>query len=189
MTVGRQKPAATRQFSPIQLAMVEMDEHHGAATWQNLFMVYWNGQTKADAVTRLTRPLLDLKAENPSGIHLIQVVAAKSGPPSNEARTALVALLRAASSGTISSSLVVPGVGFRMAAARAFATGLIMVVQLRFPHEVYASVERAAAWHCDFLASHAARSIAPWQIVAAVGQLTREVESFKGADGSHPRIR
>lgn len=169
--------------------MIEVDEHHGAATWQNLFMVYWNGETKADAVTRLIRPLLSLKSQAPAGIHLIQVVAAKAGPPSSEARAALVALLRAASPGTIGSTLIVPDVGFRMAAARAFATGLSMLVRLKFPHEVYASVERAAARHCDLAASHPADPMAPWQIVAAVEELIRQTEAGKGAPASGLHVR
>jgi len=110
----------------------------------------------------------------------MQVVASSAGPPSGAARSALANMFRTVSHGIIGSSLVVPGVGFRMATARAIATGMIMLARLRFPHEVHSSVERGAAWH----ASLHSNGDAPFQtrnIVLTVHSLEGEVARMKPA--------
>src|SRR5262245_49463821 len=113
-------PTRAAEATPDRLVTVEVDEHHAAGTYRNMFLVCWAGETKPGAVARLIQPLSRLGEQFPEGIGLMQVVGATTGPPSSDARGALLKLLQAGSDIVLCSSLVVTGVGFRMAAARAF---------------------------------------------------------------------
>jgi hypothetical protein len=140
-----------RKPSPPEVSLVEIDPNHVAGVWRNLLVVYWLGTTTPGAVTRLKQPLLRLGEQFPDGVGLMQVVGPKTQAPDSEGRAALVHLLKSCSTVIVCSSLIVPGVGFRMAAARALATGLIMVARPGFPHEVFDTVERAAVWQRQLL--------------------------------------
>lgn len=164
-------PARAAEATPDRLVVVEVDEHHAAGSYRNMFLICWTGETKPGAVARLIQPLARLAEQFPEGIGLMQVVGAKTGPPSSEARGALSKLLQAGSDTVVCSSLVVTGVGFRMAAARAFATGLIMLARLRFPHEVYARVAEAATWQVALLPPGKRAAMKPHDLIAAVNEL------------------
>jgi hypothetical protein len=150
---------------------VDLDLNHVAAVWRNMFVVYWLGETNPGAVARVTQHLQRLAAQFGTGIGLMQVVGATTGPPSSEAREALAKMLKGGSAYIVCSSLVVPGVGFRMAAARALATGLIMLARPSFPHEVYSTVEEAAIWHCSLLPPTGSSPVTPSDISSVVRTL------------------
>jgi hypothetical protein len=157
------------------MALVEVDPNHAAATWRNLFVVYWLGETKPGAVARLRQPLIKLGEQFKDGIGLMQVVGPKTVAPGSEARNALANLMKGASDIIVCSSLVVPGVGFRMAAARALATGLVMLARPPFPHQVYATVEQAAAWQSSVLPPHGLDAVQPRQILSVVEFLRKRL--------------
>jgi hypothetical protein len=167
-------PARAAEALPDRLVIVEVDEHHAAASYRNMFIVCWTGDTKPGAVARLIQPMVRLGEQFPDGIGLMQVVSASTGPPSSEARGALSKLLQAGSEYIRCSSLVVPGVGFRMAAARAFATGLIMLARLRFPHEVYARVAEAATWQVTLLPPGKRAAMKAHDLIGAVNDLQKK---------------
>jgi hypothetical protein len=160
-----------RNASPADFKLLEVDPNHAAGIWRNLLVVYWLGDTRPGAVARLTQPMLRLGAQFEDGIGLMQVVGPKTAAPTSEARAALATLLKAGREVIVCSSLVVPGVGFRMAAARGLATGLIMLARPPFPHEVYATVEQAAEWQCTRLPRHKSGPPRPDQVLSVVDAL------------------
>jgi hypothetical protein len=167
-------PARATEASPDRLVILEVDELHAAASYRNMFIICWTGDTKPGAAARLIQPMSRLGEQFPDGIGLMQVVGATTGPPSSEARGALSKLLQAGSEIILCSTLVVPGVGFRMAAARAFATGLIMLARLRFPHEVYARVAEAATWQVTLLPPGKRPAMKAHDLIAAVTELQKK---------------
>lgn len=177
--LARPGPNAT----PVTPKIVDVDLNHVAGVWKNMLVVYWLGETNPGAVARVTQHLQRLGAQFSTGIGLMQVVGATTGPPPSDARDALAKMLKSGSSFIVCSSLVVPGVGFRMAAARALATGLIMLARPNFPHEVYSTVEEAAIWHCSLLPPTEGPRVAPSDIVSIVKTLQARLSETRPAVG------
>lgn len=168
--------AANQPTTPADFALAELDPDHAVATWRNLLVIYWLGDTTPGAVIRLIQPLQRLAQRYADGVGLMQVVGAKTAAPSAESRAAIAKLMSAGAQSIVCSSLVVPGVGFRMAAARALATGLIMIARPPFPHQVYATVEEAAAWQCTLLPPGPHASPVPRDIIGVVRVLRGKLE-------------
>lgn len=130
--------------SSVYATDVTRDREHCRGLLPNLVVAHWFGETTLSAVHGLDTLVRKASTRYPDGICLIQVVSAGAAMPSAEARAELAALLRRGSA-LVGSAVVMPGVGFRVATARAVVTGLAMMVRPPFPHVVHASVADAIA--------------------------------------------
>ncbi len=176
MSEARPSPTKPQRVETTGIRLLEADREHAACTWRNLFVVYWLGETTPGAVARLHQPLLRLGQQHPEKLGLIQVVGASTAAPPSEARDALAKFLKAGGEVIACSALVVPGVGFRMAAARALATGLVMLARPPFQHQVYATVDQAASWLSSVVPSLEGPPMQAREIVAVVTNLQNRVQ-------------
>lgn len=122
------------------------DAEHCRALLPNLVVAHWFHRTTPWAVTSLTELLRRAKRLYPHGVGLIQVVSADAELPGTEARTGLAELLREGSGGVVASSVIMPGAGFKVAAARGLVTGLSLLVRPAFPHVVHSNLRESTLW-------------------------------------------
>ncbi len=114
-------------------------------------MALWFVHTTATAVDRLTDVLRATRSHHDHPIGLIQEVTLTATQPDTEARKALNTMLQLGPGVIRCSSIVVPGVGFRVAWIRAFISGLAMLARPGFPHVVFDSIDQAAQWQQHLL--------------------------------------
>jgi len=152
--------------------VLEIDAHHAVGIYDNFMVVTWRGETTVAAVERAEKQLVRLMRAYPDGIALMQVAEQGAPPPDGASRNAVAKMLHSGSGQIQSSSLVCPGTGFAMAAGRAFVTGLSMMMRVGFPHQVFATLEDAAAWHAQKWPPGNTRQLSPSDLVAIASGLT-----------------
>jgi hypothetical protein len=172
--VHRPAPTETTDAPPLrrELRVLEVDRDHAVATWANLMVIVWRGQTQPVAVLRAEKALEELMATYTDGVGLLQVAEPTAPPPDGASRAAVAKMLESGRGRITSSSLVYAGTGFYMAAARAFVTGLSLLTRAGFPHEVFATVPEAAEWHARLMPRADGRYATQQDIVDTTAELT-----------------
>jgi hypothetical protein len=155
---------------------VEIDADHGVGTYRRLVVVVWRHETRAAAVARVGRALKELSAQTRGPVGLLQVVEPTASPPGAEAKQALAHMLKTSAGTVACSALAYLGGGVKMAAARAFITGVAMLSRPAFPHVVFPTVEEAAEWHVKRLGDEAARAA---KIASAVAEIAAAIDAGK----------
>jgi hypothetical protein len=152
--------------------IIEVDRDHAVGSRGNFLAVVWRGRTSITAVSRCQMFLDNLKAEYPAeGVGLLQLAEPGAPPPDGAVRAAVSRLLASGAGSVKSSCLVYAGTGFYMASARALVTALTMLAKTSFPHEVFATVADAAAWHARLLPQ-----VTPKDIITLVDRLVGELD-------------
>jgi hypothetical protein len=131
---------ATSSSSP---RVVYGDVHCIAGTFQNLAIVVWDNDTQTEAMRMVADMLWRLASQFPAGIGLLQVVGERHPPLRGQTRSELNRMLRAAAGYLRCSTLVFEGQGFRAAAMRGLAAGLVMLARWPFPHQVCRTLQAA----------------------------------------------
>ncbi len=144
-------------------------------TWDRFVGVVWKRETTAEGVAALNDAYREQATRYPSGVYLLTIVEKGAPMPSTEQREAVAVFLRSGIGRTRMSAVVIEGTGFRSAAVRSVVTGLAMLVRLSYPHEIFASLERAAKW----LATTSYNDVDPDSMVLAVTQARRSAEGRK----------
>ncbi len=119
------------------------DVHCIAGTFHNVAIVVWDNDTQTEALRMVTDMLTRLGAQFPAGIGLVQVVGERHPALRAEARAELNKMLKAGAGHIRCSSLVFEGHGFRAAAVRGIAAGLMMLARVPFPHHVFGDLQPA----------------------------------------------
>lgn len=130
---------------------VARDEQHCRALFPHLAVAYWHTKTLPSAVAGLAELVRRGKQLFPDGLALLQVVSVDAEMPNSQIRAQLADLLREGGGRVVGSSVVVPGVGFKVATARGFVTGLALLVRPPFPHVVHSTIGESALWLSQLL--------------------------------------
>lgn len=130
---------------------VVSDEQHCRGLFPNLVVAYWHKRTLPSAVSGLGDLVRRGKQRFPQGVALVQVVSVDAEMPNSDVRAQLADLLREGGGKVVGSSVVVPGVGFKVATARGFVTGLALLVRPPFPHVVHSTIGESALWLSQLL--------------------------------------
>ncbi|MGH7437938.1 MAG: hypothetical protein ACRENE_19840 [Polyangiaceae bacterium] len=116
------------------------------ATWQDLVLAVWCGDTTMAGVRDGQRIFDEHAARSPSGVLLLTVVEEQAPMPDSEARAGLGRLLKNGAGRTRRSAVVYEGAGFRAATVRSVVTGITALSKPPFPHKIFATVEQAAGF-------------------------------------------
>jgi hypothetical protein len=116
--------------------VVHEDAHCTAGTFQNVGIVIWRDDTEAASVRIVGQMLGRLSSQFPAGIGLMQLVGEGHPPLRAESRAELNRVLRSGATSIRCSTLVFEGQGFKAAAVRGIAAGLVMLKRVPFPHQV-----------------------------------------------------
>jgi hypothetical protein len=128
-----------------------IDEDFAIGRVDNLVIVLWIQETEAAAIRRVSEVLRAAHRDRGEPVGLLQVVLHGSKGPDQEAREALIEMLRTGKGVLAASAVVYPGQGFLMAAARAFVSGVAMLARPGFPHMVFPTRGEAADWMARLL--------------------------------------
>jgi hypothetical protein len=156
-----------------------------AFSWHNVFIPVWRTQTLAGQVRVMAQHLGEFALQH-RRIGLIQIVESECRALDLEAREALVETLHAEGKRIICSAVVFQGDGFRAAAMRAIVTGLNMLVQPGFPHQVFPTLATAAT----FATKHLYTPGTPEQtarLLIALGDASRIAARYAPTSGVSPR--
>jgi hypothetical protein len=123
--------------------VVHADEHCILGTFRNVAIAIWHNDTHIEALRILGGVLPRLAAQFPDGIGLMQIVGERHPPLRADSRGELNRMLRAASSCIRCSTVVFEGQGFRAAAVRGIAAGMVMLMRVPFPHQVFGNLSLA----------------------------------------------
>jgi hypothetical protein len=118
-------------------SVVHQDEHCILGTFRNVVIAVWVTDTRIEALRILGGVLPRLGADFPGGIGLVQIVGERHPPLRAESRHELNQILKAGGSSVRCSTVVFEGQGFRAAAVRGIAAGLVMLTRVPFPHQVF----------------------------------------------------
>jgi hypothetical protein len=129
-----------------EMVVHAIDEDFAIGRVENLVIVLWIQETEAAAIRRVAEVLRAAHRDRNEPVGLLQVVLHGSKGPDQEAREALVEMLRGGKGVIAASAVVYPGQGFLMAAARAFVSGVAMLARPGFPHMVFPTRGEAAEW-------------------------------------------
>ena len=121
-------------------------ERYVLATWQDLVLAVWCGDTTMAGVREGQRVFDDHAAKTPNGVLLLTVVEEQAPMPDGDARAGLGRLLKSGAGRTRRSAVVYEGAGFRAATVRSVVTGITALSKPPFPHRVFALVDQAAAF-------------------------------------------
>jgi hypothetical protein len=116
------------------------------ATWQDLVLAVWCGETTLAGVREGQRVFDDHAGRSPKGVLLLTVVEEAAPMPDGDARAGLGRLLKSGAGRTRRSAVVYEGAGFKAATVRSVVTGITALSKPPFPHKVFATVDQAAAF-------------------------------------------
>lgn len=164
--------------SRLEAVDVTRDRDHCRGLLPHIVVAHWFAETTFPAIHGLDALVKRAAHRHPEGVCLIQVVSPGAAMPSGEARSELASLLRSRASALLGSAVVMPGEGFRVAAARAVVTGLAMLVRPPFPHVVHASVLESAGWFAELLRPKGV-TLVPGAVARAIDALGQSPVSTK----------
>jgi hypothetical protein len=152
--VGLPIPSGREAGLPFGANAISVQDCCVIAGWQNVCVVVWRDQTRAEDVRRVSVALDCLALEHREGVGLVQFIddASESLSLEPEARAALTDLLARGRGSIRCSSIVFGGTGFRASAVRAIVTGIAWLARPGFPHQVFPRTADAAAVQAAHLA-------------------------------------
>lgn len=170
---------AAHSFISWRAAVIHEATHdHLVVSWERCLAIVWRQITTVQGVFALDRALREQRDRYHSGLYLLTVVEETAALPDAQARDAVARFLRSASGTVRMSAVVHEGTGFRAAAVRSVVTAISHLARLPYPHEIFATVEQAAAW----LGSTQLKDVDPDHAVLALAQARRSA-----AGGAQPR--
>lgn len=116
--------------------IVEKDDNHVLASWQQIFAVVWRQDTTLEGAQALNRECLAFATKHPRGIGLLTIVSAKAPMPTSPVRRVVADFLAQGSTYIKCSAVLMEGTGFRAAAVRSVVTGLTVLAKQAYPHRV-----------------------------------------------------
>lgn len=147
---------------PEGVEVVDVDQNHVLATYRNVVICVWLGETRSTDVDAASNALADIARRHTRGVGLVQVIESGARSLNADARGALASLLNRGKDYIRASAVVCDGEGFRSAAVRMIVSGLVRLSNPGFSHHVYADTKSAAqavAQHLSASPSDAARMI------------------------------
>lgn len=178
---------------PDGVEVVEVDQNHVLATFRNMVICVWLGETRSADVDAASTALAEVARRHPRGVGLVQVIESGARSLNADARGALASLLNRGKEYIRVSAVVCDGEGFRSAAVRMIVSGLVRLSNPGFSHHVYADTKSAAqalAQHLSASPSDAARMVEG--IVRCVAELrvgAKEALAPHGKTASVPSTR
>lgn len=145
----------------------EATSDHLIATWRDLLIVFWYGQTTLRGVQAYARAAEDLATANPEGILQLTITDQDAPIPEGAIRAELATTLRTYADRTRCAAIVCEGTGFRAASVRSVMTAVSLFSRPAFPHKLFGTVVQAA----EFLAFAAAPPMTPKLIGAVVTEV------------------
>lgn len=121
------------------------DEHVTLASWRDLVVIIWKGETRVEAIERSEEQLALLAPRFPGGLWMLTIVEEQAPAPAADARQALSGLLARAAPFVRCSSVVFEGSSFRASLVRSVVSTLVLLSRIRFPHRVFGTLEQAVA--------------------------------------------
>lgn len=128
------------------IAILEATPDHVVATFHHVVITLFARETRPAIEVPIRKAMESLEGRYPGKLVLLSTVAEGAPLPGPEARAALAEAMRAGGNRVQRSALHFEGNGFRAAAVRGVTTGLILVARQPYPHQVFKSLEEAAAW-------------------------------------------
>lgn len=116
--------------------IIEQDDNHVLASWQQIFAVVWRQDTTLAGARALHRECGQFATTHPRGMGLLTIVSAKAPMPASPVRQAVADFLAQGSTSIKCSAVLMEGTGFRAAAVRSVVTGLTMLAKQAYPHRV-----------------------------------------------------
>lgn len=139
----RAKPNAG--FGPVRIIEVEPGVCC-VGGWANVSISRWVGPGTVAAVERLARVGDELRAQYPSGLSSVHLIAENAGMPTAEAREGLVKLMNRKADRVGCIGIVVGGSGFWASAIRSLITGMRAVSSRAYEMKLVGSVGEIVAW-------------------------------------------
>lgn len=121
-----------------------LDDNHCIATWHNVLIQVWRGNTTAKAVTKLSMVSRDFMQRCPNRICSISVVERTSPPPDAEIRGKLAAFYKEHAPKMHIAVVVAEGGGFRNAIVRGVGLTLSTIAPRSLPFQFVGSVPEGA---------------------------------------------
>lgn len=149
--------------------IVEKDDNHVLASWQQIFAVVWRQDTTLEGAQALNRECLAFATKHPRGIGLLTIVSAKAPMPTSPVRRVVADFLAQGSTYIKCSAVLMEGTGFRAAAVRSVVTGLTVLAKQAYPHRVCSVPDAVTMFTNALVASGPA--VNPTALRAAIDEL------------------
>ena len=140
------------------LSVVASDRNHLIAIHRNILIVDWLNETTVTAVRRVSTSLRSIAERHPIGIGLVQIVERGTRSLGADARTALANMLSENRKAMRCSVVICDGEGFRASAVRMIVSGVALVSNPGFPHEVFADVASGVRTMSEYMLELGART-------------------------------
>jgi hypothetical protein len=122
------------------------DEAHLVAIHRNVYITAWWGETTAARLRRVGEIGDELARQWPRGfVTLALIRAANAYLPAN-ARAEAEKLSKSPSPNLKAIAQVIYGTGFKAAAIRSLATGMVLLARSKRPTKVFGTLESASTW-------------------------------------------
>lgn len=152
--------------------IVEKQDNHVLASWQQIFAVVWRHETTMEGVRALHHECGTFATKHPPGIGLLTIVSAGAPMPASPVRQAVADFLAQGGAYIKCSAVVMEGTGFRAAAVRSVVTGLTMLAKQAYPHRV-CSVSDAASMLSHALTAASGRAVDAAALHVAIDDLRK----------------
>jgi hypothetical protein len=165
--------------------IISAKEYCIIVTWQNVAIIVWRYQTRAEDVRLASNALHMLSKDNPEGVGLVQIIDDRGEIVSltADARAAIAKLLDRGRQSIKCSTIVFAGEGFRASAVRAIVTGIAWLTRPGFPHEVFARTSDGVSLQATYLAPRGSEK--KWsdllmEVIRGASKLTAPTEGTSG---------
>lgn len=158
-----------------QASTLHVEADYALATWKQVFVIFWRGETTLAAVANVRRRVGEFGALHPEGTGLFSLVYEDSPLLNAKVGEGIAQFLREATH-VRASALVFEGTGFRATTVRSVVKGMTMLARQRFSHRVFASLDEAGRWLMPSLAATGVPIGEPDELVAAIAQLRARVD-------------
>lgn len=142
-------PTSLPQLTPIPgVEIIDRDDHHVIAAWQNMVFAYWHKETKRAPFLRVCAKLGELGALHKEGVGVCQIVGLLATPPDSATRVEITHLIKDGVDGQLKHySIVHEGTGFKAASVRAIISASQMMARSKTKVAVFGTIAEAARWH------------------------------------------
>jgi hypothetical protein len=128
--------------------IIDRDDHHVTAAWQNMVFAYWHKETKRGPFLRVCSKLAELAESHKEGVGVCQIVGLLATPPDSETRVEITHLIKDGVDGHLKHySIVHEGTGFKAASVRAIISASQMIARSKTKVAVFSTIAEAAHWH------------------------------------------
>jgi len=131
---------------PAEARVLASDEAYLAATYRNVFLTAWWGETTVARLRRVGVIQGDVERQWPKGFVALALIRSANANLPADVRAEAERLSSQPSASLRAIAQVIYGTGFAAAAIRSVATGMQIVTRQPRPTKIFDTLENAAAW-------------------------------------------